>query len=282
MISNRPRATPVRGFVPNNYAAGLEILCPGGACLKLGPAIPSTDSLARSMPRECEARHRSFTDHLEGAPSRPGRVGESHQERKLTKLVPENYRLISEVRQAIISADPLSQSKWDSAHEFELTGREALRQGNPADIQPAIDKIASAQKCRDELHQHADEEIRGALRSKSLTPLTSTGDRILDHDWRGDFDSDYIVIAGKRELVYFERPNIESFISELFNLPTLKKLPAKQRIVVEYLRKNFPSRDYGHLGKLKSKILMECPALDNSLDDNTFRGARKFLDSISG
>ncbi len=201
----------------------------------------------------------------------------------MTRLVPENYRLLSEVRQVVINANPVSKSKWDSAHESELAGRQLLQGGNPPDIQAAVDMIATAQKCRDELQQKADEEIRAALRSRSLKPLTSAGDRILNHDWRGDFDSDYIVIAGKkeRELVYFDRANVETFISELFNLPTLKKLPTKQRIVVEYLRKNFPSRDYGHLGKLKSKILTECPALDNSLDDNTFRDARKFLDSIS-
>ena len=33
-----------------NYAAGFEIRCPGGACLKLGPAIPSSGKPAIPMP----------------------------------------------------------------------------------------------------------------------------------------------------------------------------------------------------------------------------------------
>jgi hypothetical protein len=41
--------------VPKEYAAGLEIYCPGGACTKLGHAIPSNAELARPMPDGCDA-----------------------------------------------------------------------------------------------------------------------------------------------------------------------------------------------------------------------------------
>ena len=36
--------------VSKKYTAGLEMGCPGGACLKLGPAIPSYCSVASPVP----------------------------------------------------------------------------------------------------------------------------------------------------------------------------------------------------------------------------------------
>ena len=44
------------GQVPKKYAAGLKIRCPGGACSILGPLIPSTQSLASTMPHPWRAR----------------------------------------------------------------------------------------------------------------------------------------------------------------------------------------------------------------------------------
>jgi hypothetical protein len=47
--------------------------------------------------------------------------------------------------------------------------------------------------------------------------LKEDGSRIADHDWRDDFDSDYIFLDGKRVLVLFTDENVNLFISLLKN-----------------------------------------------------------------
>jgi hypothetical protein len=211
----------------------------------------------------------------------------------LTKLVPENYRLFSEVRQYLIDADhPEARAAWDTAINTEKQAREDLRakggsisrhtgQGliPPLSGTSLEQAINSAMAHRDEIIRHVDEKIRDGLRSGVLVPLTTAGTRIVHADWRGDFDSDYVDIQGKREFVCFDRANVESFISRLFNLPMFEKLTPKQRIVVEYLRKHHPDMNFGHLGRLRHRIIESCPALHGSLDPTTFLEARKFFKS---
>jgi hypothetical protein len=47
-----------------NYAVGLEIRCPDGVCLILGPLIPGEDALAGALPSKCElVYNRTHSSH---------------------------------------------------------------------------------------------------------------------------------------------------------------------------------------------------------------------------
>jgi hypothetical protein len=229
--------------------------------------------------------------------------------------------LFPQVRQQIINKNPHTQLRWNEAVKAENEGHEGLQLSGgaisrltggfdaslesgvpPQDInyippdagEPAEGAVNSAMARRDEFLREADIKIRDGLIGGSLTPLTIEGSQLFEityHDWRREIPAaesadwhvhpGHIYFGNKRILVCFDRAETDRFIAGSLHLPTIKKLPHKQRVVVEYLQRNFPSQDYGHLGKLKGKILKECPTLDNSLDDKTFLAARTFIESQS-
>jgi hypothetical protein len=198
----------------------------------------------------------------------------------MTEIVPEGHKLLSEVCQAVIDADPAAKAQWEASNKLELECR-AILQGPeaPADAHQLASRIEEAEAQREKLKLLADQKVREALRSGQLIPITTDGSQIKNHDWRDYFDSDYVFADGKRVLVLFTNENVSNFIARLFELKSFDDLGPRTQLVVGFLRKNFSDTNFGPVNALKRRLLDELPELNKSLDDKTLRAARQFFEA---
>jgi hypothetical protein len=162
----------------------------------------------------------------------PARVPSPVRERVwgsgMTKLVPEGYTLLSELRKRIVDENSGTALNVVSVKH----ARESLRSAGgtvsrltggyhvPPDAGTAAEgSINSAMERRDEMYHLADVRIRRALLGGALSPVTFRDDqtlqRIVDHDWREtDFNSGRIYVdhQHRRAHIYFKSTEVEKFL----------------------------------------------------------------------
>lgn len=161
-------------------------------------------------------------------PAIPGGFPFESTATNMTKLVPEGYTLLSEVRKRMVaenSGSALNMVSVKRAHEaLRSAGGAISRLTGGYDVPPDAGTapeggINSAMARQDEMYRLADVRIRGGLLGGALSPVTFRDDqtiqRIVDHDWREtDFNSGRIYVdrGHRRAHVYFKSTEVEKFL----------------------------------------------------------------------
>ena len=146
----------------------------------------------------------------------------------MTKLVPEGYTLLSEIRRRIVDENSgaalNSLSTKRAITSLHKTGGAISRLTGGYNVVPDAGSppeggINSAMTRQDEMYQLADAKIRNGLLGQALSPVAFRDDsaplRIVDYDWRdADFNSGRIYLDNGhwRADVCFKTAEVEKFL----------------------------------------------------------------------